>query len=276
MNKYLEKIAEIAEQNPISSHVRNAIGASLAGSVGGVVGSIYANSQLDRRGSATRSTIKSYLRENKLRGKVRIHASSRSMGRRGLYGTSDSFGPHLANKDLLMGMARKDPFSRLRPNLFKNIDKEKAEFHVNMAGAKNKDILLHELGHSKLHSSMKKVPGLLKTYQIGRFIGRPSGAIGIGTFAAATQADSDAKSKGYATLGVASQLPTLLDEGYASGSAIKHVLKKQGLKAAVKSSKVLLPAYATYLGSAAPALAGAYFGAKAGKARREALKKNAS
>jgi hypothetical protein len=110
--------------------------------------------------------------------------------------------------------------------------------------------LLHELGHLK---NMKKIPESVRgLYNVSRSLTGLKPALGLATY---TALKNDPESNaGLYFLGASA--PTLLDEAGASYHALKHLVKKQGLKKGLRSGAGLLPAFGTYALTAAAPLIG--------------------
>lgn len=139
-----------------------------------------------------------------------------------------------------------------------------------MAGTKDRDIMMHELGHLKLRSRLgEKASKALNLSRAGMHL-TPVGA--IAGYHVAKNSDSKAGAITGAAMAVAPMASTLIDEGYATGSAVKHIAKSQGVKKGLQAAGKLAVPFGSYAGLAGVGAAAAHYGLKA-RAHRLAKKK---
>jgi hypothetical protein len=117
---------------------------------------------------------------------------------------------------------------------------------------KDPALLMHELGHANYYKHLGKNMGMLR---MPGMLGGMIASMGLG-------ASSDPDVSKYAPAAVlAGMTPTLIDEGYATGSALKHIHGVQGRAGVLRALKTLGPAGLSYLAQAAiPAAAMAWYG----------------
>lgn len=232
-----------------------AAGVGTGGYLAGQVASGIGMASVPKGETVPDSVVNSYRKENRLRHRVKVISEERgNMGPHGITGW--------ANR--LRGMYTHDASG-------KKINPKAAV--INMVGRKENDVLLHELGHTKLHYKVGE--GGSKALLIGRGLANKwhGAPLAAGAYFGIKHTDSDTGSKAIA---VGSMLPAAAmigDEAYATGSALKHIVKKQGFKAARNPALKLGAGMVGYLSAAAPGLAAIHYG---NKARKERMTKQAN
>ena len=245
-NKYLEKIANDVSQK--KKRHENAVLTGALGVVGAhqgskIVAGLIGRSSLEDLGKAEpylRPDLgTSYLKDHDLDVVARRKASSFSRKPTGgtsfAYSAVHGMGPHAV-----------DPWISQVTGLYRGTKYRPKHGFVNMDGAKSRAAYLHELGHLNFRKNLgttgSKAQSIL--YGLGTK-GGLSGILPVATFLGASS-DSDKKSKALSTLSMLPTAAVLGEEAIASGSALKHIIKKQGVSTALKASKSFAKPFSTY------------------------------
>lgn len=196
------------------------------------------------------------------------------LGAAGLSHFSPNLVPDKIDHHLEQASFGRDPQSRINnwakemdiktPVRFKDVpDLGAVSFDYNKGGLVGAEVegsklmsrsaLGHEMGHVKNVERLANMVGENRIHKVRKVQKAIAGAAKITTpllsGIAATEEDPSWSSAG---INMALHSPKLLDEGMASARAFNVLRKKEGLRGGFKSSKNLIPAFATY---AAPALA---------------------
>lgn len=124
------------------------------------------------------------------------------------------------------------------------------EHGVHVSNAKVEAVLLHELGHAKDFRRLGKLK------HVGQSVGMLGSLASPGIAAlAANKTDNPYLA---AAAPVVAAAPLLRNEGKATGSALKHLVKTHGWKKGLSKGKILGPAFATYGIIPAASAVGAY------------------
>tara|TARA_Y100000310_G_scaffold77142_1_gene73689 strand:- start:1521 stop:2462 length:942 start_codon:yes stop_codon:yes gene_type:complete len=114
---------------------------------------------------------------------------------------------------------------------------------------------LHEYGHAVNAQKRGKIwrDVWQKAYSTGRY-SSITGAVGGGLalIHRTPEGERSTVSKAAPLIAAAPAVPMLAEEGMASGRALNYIRKQKGIKGALKATKSLGPAYASYLAIAAP------------------------
>jgi hypothetical protein len=109
-------------------------------------------------------------------------------------------------------------------------------------------VLAHEYGHAKFHHNNRLIG---KARSISSIAANPLSS----SIAGAVAAGEEDPSWGVGAANLAMHSPTLLDEGVATGHALRHMTKTHGFRQGLAKSRMLAPAYGTYAALAAAPLA---------------------
>jgi hypothetical protein len=268
-NKYLLKIAEVqksVEKKDRGFNPFRGVAAATAGAVLASPLSMISNhmgkgllKKMDEPGSSDLGTVKKMMRDNKLDVSFnhRNHAQSKYTPPKSGFSQgfaqsqvdnsrSGAHGPSFVPSKSLGG--KKDFIGGVKKNDMFGLDAH----YNNKKVIKNKDVIMHELGHAKYYQTHGKAK--LGARAFGSKIG--AGLSGI--------ALSSDKTKDYAApITAAGQLPTLVDEGFANYHAFKGIKAHKGAAAAKNFLKTtVVKNTGNYWGAAATQVAGAYIGSK--------------
>jgi hypothetical protein len=119
---------------------------------------------------------------------------------------------------------------------------------VMAPGPSSEAILAHELGHAKIHQSLKGLPSTIRgiTTPVSMATSPLAGAYALA-------AEDPSYIPALAHLGI--NVPTLLDESAANALSLRHMIRTHGWKQGLRNSASLFPAMGTYVANATAPLA---------------------
>ncbi|HET8686066.1 MAG TPA: hypothetical protein VFM18_05300 [Methanosarcina sp.] len=240
MNKYLEKIANTHQINytdPGSVVGSMALGSAIGHAVTLPVTSHFGDkleAQFRKTGQADSSTIKSFLRNNKLKTSFNVRDSV----------IDRKHGNSIQGK-ILRSMRRGGPAYEPSTDTVVGVRR-----HGRVI---NKDVIMHELGHAKDRSSFKT----LKTLE-GRLTRTSIGKLGTTAAVGAALYNKDTRDYAPAVAAVPGAL-VMRQEGMANYHAYKAIRNHKGAAAGKEFlKKIVKPNTFNYLSSVAAPVLGAY------------------
>jgi hypothetical protein len=252
-NKYLVKIAEKKEES--NWQVGKAIPAAMMGHVGGkaismsgLYSGIKTMGAIDHPHSeADLGTIKKMIRDNKL--DVSFNTRKHNIGK----AYSDDSWIHEQHRASIPAHANPvfmPGFGKVQKGFIGGV-KDKGFFNADKTVIKNKDVIMHELGHAKDFATHKNLKvGIHHASRLGGL--------------ASSLALTNKKTENYAVpIAAASTISTLRAEGMANYHAYKGIQAHKGTASANKFLKRLVPhQMGGYLGAAAGVVGGAVIAKK--------------